>query len=139
MHALRLLPWRAVQAQLQGARLRPQRLEVVEVAEHLAGRHVFLVGEREGMAVAAGEGEPGRLAALIDEHFAQPVGPGERRGADAPLDAGEIGRWCRPGSVRTTTCRRAWLAPEICALLSTLVPAKPASAIRSMRWRTSVL
>ena len=92
-----------------------QCLEIGKIIERVARVDVFLVRHREGATVAGRERQSGGFALGLDQHFAQPVRPGEGRFRDA------FAR-CRPdphlcarcsGSVRTTTCTRAWLEPEI--------------------------
>src|SRR6267154_3166164 len=115
MHALRCLARGAMQVELQRVWLGAQRLEIGEIREHLARGHVLLVGEREGAAVAARERQSLGFAAPLGQQLPQSVRPGQGRFRDAPLDPGEVRMMALAGSVRTTTCRRAWLEPEICA------------------------
>ena len=91
MHPLRLLARGAMQVELQRVRLLAQRLEIGEILEHRARRHILLVGERERMAVAARERQSGGFAAALGQQLPQPVRPRQGRFRDAALDLGEVG------------------------------------------------
>src|SRR6185437_11998306 len=97
MHALAALAGGAVQVQLQRLRVRAQAFEIAKIAEHFLRRDVVLVGERKGAPVTGRERQARCLAAALDEHVAQPVGPGQRGFGDALLDAREVGLVARGG------------------------------------------
>ena len=89
VHAFQLLLG-AAQRQAQRLRLGAQCLQIGEVVQHIARRHILLVGQREHASIAVHQRHARSLAVALDEHLAQPVGPGQGRLRDAPLDCGQV-------------------------------------------------